>query len=63
LSPVLKESIELAVRRAAGSLFQHLRSAAEEWPANRIFLRLTRRLHLSVYQSHNPETDECVSLQ
>src|SRR6218665_2745785 len=64
LSPVLKESIEPAERRAAGNLFQHLGPAAEKARSpNRVFIRLTRRSHLSVDRSLNPEADECVSLQ
>src|SRR6218665_8892 len=56
--------IELAARRAAGSLFQHLGPAAEKaWSPNRVFIRLTRRSHLSVDRSRSPEADECVSLQ
>src|SRR6218665_846882 len=63
-SPVLKESIELAARRAAGRLLQLLGPAAEKaWSPNRVFIRLTRRSHLSVDRSHRPEADECVSLQ
>src|SRR6218665_2548668 len=55
LSPVLKESIELAARRAAGSLFQHLGPAAEKARSpNRVFIRLTRRSHLSVDRSRSP---------
>src|SRR6218665_4067046 len=43
LSPVLKESIEPTVRRAAGSLFQHLGPAAEKARSpNRVFIRLIR---------------------
>src|SRR6218665_1126795 len=62
--PVLKESIELAARRSAESLFQHLGPAAEKARSpNRVFIRLTRRSHLPVDRSLNPEADECVSLQ
>src|SRR6218665_2262272 len=44
LSPVLNESIELAARRAAGNLFQHLGPAAEKAQSpNRVFICLTRR--------------------
>src|SRR6218665_1204149 len=64
LSQVLNESIELAARRAAGRLFQHLGPAAEKGRSpNRVFICLTRRSHLSVDRSRRPEADECVSLQ
>src|SRR6218665_2666704 len=64
LSPVLKESREPGERRAAGNLFQHLGPAAEKARSpNRVFIRLTRRSHLSIDRSLNPEADECVSLQ
>src|SRR6218665_3644312 len=64
LSPVLKESIELAARRAAASLFQHLGPAAEKARSrNRVIIRLTRRSHLSVDRSRSPEEKLVVTSQ
>src|SRR6218665_725378 len=60
------ESIDLTARRAAGSLLQHLGPAAEKARSpNRVFIRLTRRSHLSVDRSriYSPEADESASLQ